>query len=252
MSGKCLDRSNFGTTPGTQVYLYHSTGAQNQKWIVNASDRTIRAADSGLCLDGGSPDPRPCDVAPLRGSPLCDYSLSQVTRAKWLVGKLTTAEKIGQLTNGAAGIGRFNIPAYQWWSEALHGVGESPGVHFGGPTPYATSFPQVQRLSWRRGQGDSCICHSRNYFFHYSFSSFFFLFLFFFFFLLCLLVTHTFPSQVCLTGSTFNKTLFRAIGSAISSEARAMNNVNRAGLTFWAPNVNIFRDPVSKRKYVST
>jgi hypothetical protein len=50
--------------------------------------------------------------------------------------------------------------------------------------------------------------------------------------------------KVCLTAASFNKTLFRTIGSAISTEARAMNNVNRAGLTFWAPNVNIFRDPV--------
>ena len=30
---------------------------------------------------------------------------------------------------------------------------------------------------------------------------------------------------------------------AVSTEARAMYNVGLAGLTFWSPNVNVFRDP---------
>jgi len=30
---------------------------------------------------------------------------------------------------------------------------------------------------------------------------------------------------------------------AVSTEARAMYNVGLAGLTYWSPNVNIFRDP---------
>lgn len=30
---------------------------------------------------------------------------------------------------------------------------------------------------------------------------------------------------------------------AVSDEARAMYNGGRAGLTYWSPNVNIFRDP---------
>lgn len=29
----------------------------------------------------------------------------------------------------------------------------------------------------------------------------------------------------------------------VSTEARAMHNVGLAGLTYWSPNVNIFRDP---------
>jgi len=29
----------------------------------------------------------------------------------------------------------------------------------------------------------------------------------------------------------------------VSNEARAMHNVGLAGLTFWSPNINIFRDP---------
>ncbi|CAA2933820.1 beta-xylosidase alpha-L-arabinofuranosidase 2-like [Olea europaea subsp. europaea] len=52
----------------------------------------------------------------------------------------------------------------------------------------------------------------------------------------------SFP-QVLLTGATFNESLFKSIGKVVSTEARAMYNVGLAGLTFWSPNVNIFRDP---------
>ncbi|OWM78404.1 hypothetical protein CDL15_Pgr016128 [Punica granatum] len=52
----------------------------------------------------------------------------------------------------------------------------------------------------------------------------------------------SFP-QVILTAASFNTTLFKTIGKVVSTEARAMHNVGVAGLTFWAPNVNIFRDP---------
>ncbi|CAI0400285.1 unnamed protein product [Linum tenue] len=33
------------------------------------------------------------------------------------------------------------------------------------------------------------------------------------------------------------------MGEVVSTEARAMHNVGQAGLTFWSPNVNVFRDP---------
>ncbi|XP_077212735.1 beta-xylosidase/alpha-L-arabinofuranosidase 2-like [Tasmannia lanceolata] len=52
----------------------------------------------------------------------------------------------------------------------------------------------------------------------------------------------SFP-QVILTAASFNASLFEAIGKAVSTEARAMYNVGLAGLTFWSPNINIFRDP---------
>ncbi|XP_064965802.1 beta-D-xylosidase 4-like [Musa acuminata AAA Group] len=52
----------------------------------------------------------------------------------------------------------------------------------------------------------------------------------------------SFP-QVILTAASFNTTLFQAIGKVVSTEARAMHNVGLAGLTYWSPNVNIFRDP---------
>nr|XP_043617847.1 probable beta-D-xylosidase 6 isoform X2 [Erigeron canadensis] len=49
--------------------------------------------------------------------------------------------------------------------------------------------------------------------------------------------------QVILTTSSFNKTLWFLIAKAIAVEARAMYNVGQAGLTFWAPTINVFRDP---------
>ena len=59
-----------------------------------------------------------------------------------------------------------------------------------------------------------------------------------------------FPQPIGL-GATFNPELIRRIGDAIATEARAKYIVARrnknyaryTGLTFWSPNVNIFRDP---------
>lgn len=52
----------------------------------------------------------------------------------------------------------------------------------------------------------------------------------------------SFP-QVITTAASFNASLWEAIGQVVSDEARAMYNGGVAGLTYWSPNVNIFRDP---------
>ncbi|KAK4261435.1 hypothetical protein QN277_004431 [Acacia crassicarpa] len=52
----------------------------------------------------------------------------------------------------------------------------------------------------------------------------------------------SFP-QIIVQAASFNRSLWSSIASAIAVEARAMYNVGQAGLTFWAPNINIFRDP---------
>ena len=56
----------------------------------------------------------------------------------------------------------------------------------------------------------------------------------------------SFP-QICGVGASGNRTLWHEIATAISTEGRGKNNVlsgNRyGGLTFWAPNINIVRDP---------
>ncbi|XP_074379564.1 putative beta-D-xylosidase 7 [Apium graveolens] len=50
--------------------------------------------------------------------------------------------------------------------------------------------------------------------------------------------------QVILTAASFDSLLWYRIAQAIGREARAIYNVGQAkGLTFWAPNINIFRDP---------
>ncbi|KAL6498162.1 putative beta-D-xylosidase 6 [Orobanche gracilis] len=49
--------------------------------------------------------------------------------------------------------------------------------------------------------------------------------------------------QVILIAAAFNRSLWAAVASAIAVEAKAMHNLEQAGLTFWAPNINIFRDP---------
>ncbi|KAL2244693.1 beta-xylosidase/alpha-L-arabinofuranosidase 1-like [Sesamum indicum] len=52
----------------------------------------------------------------------------------------------------------------------------------------------------------------------------------------------SFPT-VILTTASFNQTLWKTVGQAVSTEARAMYNLGHAGLTFWSPNINVVRDP---------
>ena len=52
----------------------------------------------------------------------------------------------------------------------------------------------------------------------------------------------SFPHALLL-GSSFNRTLWSKVGETISTEGRALNNQGVAGLAFWAPDINLFRDP---------
>ncbi|PPR89936.1 hypothetical protein GOBAR_AA30751 [Gossypium barbadense] len=52
----------------------------------------------------------------------------------------------------------------------------------------------------------------------------------------------SFPA-VILSAASFNEMLWLEMGRVVSTEARAMYNVGLAGLTYWSPNVNVFRDP---------
>ena len=60
--------------------------------------------------------------------------LDPETRAHDLVSRLTLDEKAAQSINTAPAIPRLGIPAYDYWSEGLHGVARSG---------YATLFPQA-------------------------------------------------------------------------------------------------------------
>ncbi len=51
-----------------------------------------------------------------------DTSIPFTERVKDLVRQLTLEEKVGLMSHTGKGIPRLNIPAYNYWSEALHGV----------------------------------------------------------------------------------------------------------------------------------
>ena len=110
-------------------------------------------------------------------------------KARDLVSSMTVEERASQLRYDAPAIERLNVPAYNWWNEALHGVARA-GV--------ATSFPQAIGM-----------------------------------------------------GATFDAELVGKAGDIAATEGRAKYNAYSSeedrdiykGLTFWSPNVNIFRDP---------
>jgi beta-glucosidase len=67
-----------------------------------------------------------------------DTSKSFEARAADLASRMTLEEKISQVQNNAAGIPRLDIPPYEWWNEALHGVARAGA---------ATVFPQAIGLA---------------------------------------------------------------------------------------------------------
>jgi beta-glucosidase len=120
--------------------------------------------------------------------PYMNPTLSPEQRAIDLVHRMTLAEKASQMYNNSAAVPRLNVPAYQWWSEALHGV-INQGV---------TEYPEPIGLA-----------------------------------------------------ATFDAPGVHAMGIQIGIEGRIKHVQNAreghtgigGGLDFWAPNLNIFRDP---------
>ena len=125
-------------------------------------------------------------IAPL---PYQDPRLPAEQRADDLLGRLTLEEKVSLMMNGSPAIKRLGIPQFEWWSEALHGIGRNG---------FATVFPITTALA-----------------------------------------------------ATWNDALVYRCFDAASDEARAKNNEAKRrgsigryqGLSFWTPNINIFRDP---------
>lgn len=121
--------------------------------------------------------------------PYQNPSLSADERARDLLEKLTLEEKVQLMMNNSPGIERLGILPYEWWNEALHGVGRAG---------QATVFPQSIALA-----------------------------------------------------ATFDKDAVYETFNMISDEARAKHHDFKRkgeykryqGLTFWTPNINIFRDP---------
>jgi len=106
-----------------------------------------------------------------------------------LISRMTLEEKISQLTSDSVAIDHLGVPAYNWWNEALHGVGRAGR---------ATVFPQAIGIA-----------------------------------------------------ATWDTNLMSQVATTISDEARAKYNDDTRrgkrniyqGLTFWTPNMNLFRDP---------
>ena len=110
-------------------------------------------------------------------------------RVNEILAQLSIEEKTSLMMNNSAAIEKFGIKQYNWWNEALHGVGRNGSV---------TVFPQPVGMA-----------------------------------------------------AAFDEELLYDVFTAVSDEARVKNAIAKRegeidiyeGLTFWTPNINIFRDP---------
>ena len=80
------------------------------------------------------PPPTAEEIKAAAAMPFRNPALPTQQRVDDLVGRMTLEEKVSQLIDRAAAIPRLDVPAYNWWSEGLHGIARSG---------YATLFPQA-------------------------------------------------------------------------------------------------------------
>ena len=121
--------------------------------------------------------------------PYQDATLSAGQRADDLLSRLTLDEKVSLMMNNSPAIERLGVPQFNWWNEALHGIGRN-GV--------ATVFPITMAMA-----------------------------------------------------ASWDDVLLHKVFTAVSDEARVKaRQAKRSGeikryqsLSFWTPNINIFRDP---------
>ena len=121
--------------------------------------------------------------------PYQDASLSAGQRADDLLSRLTLEEKVSLMMDTSPAIERLGIPQFQWWNEALHGVGRNG---------FSTVFPITMGMA-----------------------------------------------------ASWDDALLHQVFTAVSDEARVKaqqakrsGNIKRyQSLSFWTPNINIFRDP---------
>lgn len=121
--------------------------------------------------------------------PYQNPQLSAAQRADDLLKRLTIDEKVNLMMDTSPAIPRLDIPQFQWWNEALHGVGRNG---------FATVFPITMAMA-----------------------------------------------------ASWDDALLHQVFTAVSDEARVKaQQAKRSGdikryqsLSFWTPNINIFRDP---------
>ena len=115
-------------------------------------------------------------------------SLPAAERAADLVQRMTLEEKASQMVNQARAIPRLGVPAYDWWSEALHGVAVNGTTEFPEPIGLAATFDTP--------------------------------------------AIHQMAIDISIEGRIKH-----------AQDERAGHSDIFEGLDFWAPNINIFRDP---------
>ncbi len=121
--------------------------------------------------------------------PYQNPELSAIQRADDLLSRLTLEEKVSLMMDTSPAIPRLGIPQFQWWNEALHGVGRNG---------FATVFPITMAMA-----------------------------------------------------ASWDDALLHQVFTAVSDEARVKaQQAKRSGdikryqsLSYWTPNINIFRDP---------
>lgn len=72
--------------------------------------------------------------------PYLNPQLTPEQRATDLVHRMTLEEKATQMQNNSAAVPRLKVPAYQWWSEALHGVINEGVTEYPEPIGLAATF----------------------------------------------------------------------------------------------------------------
>jgi beta-glucosidase len=128
-------------------------------------------------------------MATAQSLPYQNASLSAGERADDLLSRLTLEEKVNLMMDTSPAIERLGIPQFQWWNEALHGIGRNG---------FATVFPITMGMA-----------------------------------------------------ASWDDALLHRVFTAVSDEARVKaRQAKRSGdiqryqsLSFWTPNINIFRDP---------
>jgi beta-glucosidase len=132
--------------------------------------------------------PNPCLADVSTAPAYLKPSLSPEARAADLVRRMTPEEKASQLVNHSRDIPRLGVPAYDWWSEALHGVAVKGTTEFPEPIGLAATFDTAS--------------------------------------------IHAMAEAIGVEGRIKH-----------AQDVRAGHSTTFEGLDFWAPNINIFRDP---------
>ncbi len=85
--------------------------------------------------------------------PYMNPQLAPEQRATDLVRRMTLAEKASEMQNNSAAVPRLKVPAYQWWSEALHGVINEGVTEYPEPVGLAATFdaPAIHTMAAQIG-----------------------------------------------------------------------------------------------------